>query len=341
MTGGTATALTGGTATGVGSMPGTDARRAAAIVTGELPLAHLPELPQRGLGADMIGRAAALLVDLPMDVAASGYRLTSRPTGLMRTARDHLSRDLDAMEEAWEVAGRHGSREVFKVQSVGPFTLAASVELPGGHKILRDRSAVADVAASLAEGVAAHAAEVARRLGVEVTVQLDEPLVGAVIDGHIRPVSRLDVIDAVPVSDVAETLLATIDTIGADALIHNCDRPRWDLARLMSGVALGVSTEVLRTVDLDGVGAHLDSGAVLALGVVPSTAPVGELPVERVLSSVTELTDRIGLPRRVLADQVIVTPSCGLAGAGDGWVRAALTLCSRAADALAADPTSI
>ena len=46
--------------TGVGSMPGTDAREAAAIVNGEVDLAHLVELPGRGLGADMIGRMAAI-----------------------------------------------------------------------------------------------------------------------------------------------------------------------------------------------------------------------------------------------------------------------------------------
>ena len=48
--------------TGVGSMPGTDVLEAIATVTGEFPdLVHLPELPQRGPGADMIGRTAALL----------------------------------------------------------------------------------------------------------------------------------------------------------------------------------------------------------------------------------------------------------------------------------------
>ena len=52
--------LDGVGATGVGSMPGTDAREAAKTVTGSLEaLPHLAELPARGPGADMIeiGRA--------------------------------------------------------------------------------------------------------------------------------------------------------------------------------------------------------------------------------------------------------------------------------------------
>jgi hypothetical protein len=58
-----------GAATGVGSMPGTDPREAAATIVGELPLLpHLPELPARGVGADMIGRTAGLLVDIAVEV---------------------------------------------------------------------------------------------------------------------------------------------------------------------------------------------------------------------------------------------------------------------------------
>ena len=49
-----------GPATGVGSLPGTDPVEALRLVTGELPdFPHLPELPDRGAGADLIGRLLA------------------------------------------------------------------------------------------------------------------------------------------------------------------------------------------------------------------------------------------------------------------------------------------
>ena len=58
-----------GAATGVGSLPGTDAREALQLVLDELPeLPHLPELPARGPGGDMLGRAVHLLADLHGDV---------------------------------------------------------------------------------------------------------------------------------------------------------------------------------------------------------------------------------------------------------------------------------
>ncbi len=53
-------------------MPGTDPDEATAVVLGELPdLPHLPELPARGPGADLVGRTAALLVDLPVETTTA------------------------------------------------------------------------------------------------------------------------------------------------------------------------------------------------------------------------------------------------------------------------------
>src|SRR5690606_10988792 len=95
-----------GLATGIGSWPGTDPREAAAVVVGELTdLPHLVELPARGLGADMIGRVSALLVDMYLDTSTTGYRLVSRRGGVAARARDLLAQDLDALDEAWERAG--------------------------------------------------------------------------------------------------------------------------------------------------------------------------------------------------------------------------------------------
>ena len=51
-------------ASGVGSWPGTRSREAVVAVRDLLGdgIPHLPELPGRGVGADMVGRAAGLLV---------------------------------------------------------------------------------------------------------------------------------------------------------------------------------------------------------------------------------------------------------------------------------------
>src|SRR5947209_18169711 len=80
-------------------MPGTDIDAALALVFDELPdFPHLPELPARGPGADLIGRAAATaLVDLHVDLQPSGWRLVGRGGIDERRARELLERDLDAL----------------------------------------------------------------------------------------------------------------------------------------------------------------------------------------------------------------------------------------------------
>ncbi|HEY5855006.1 MAG TPA: methionine synthase, partial [Aldersonia sp.] len=250
-----------GRATGIGSWPGTDPREAASTVVGEVPdLAHLVELPARGVGADMIGRAGALLVELALDTTTRGYRIAARPGNVARRAHDLLREDLDAFEEAWEVGGRVGDGSTVKVQVAGPLTLASEIELAGGHRLLTDPGAVRDLAASLAEGVAAHVAEMRRRLQADVVVQLDEPAARAVLDGSVRGVTGLDVVRALPAPDALDLLDTVIGGVGAPVAVHCCgSAPPLELFRRSGAVAVGLDVSVLTARDLDGVGELLDS----------------------------------------------------------------------------------
>src|SRR5271154_3518283 len=146
-----------GSATGIGSMPGTDPAEAMRVVAGELPdFPYLPELPDRGPGADLTGRTAALLVDLAAEVTPRGWRLTDHPGRDLARARSMLSSELDVLEEVLD-----GFRGPLKIQLCGPWTLAATLELPHTMNVaLADAGAVADLTASLAEGAAAYVAEV-------------------------------------------------------------------------------------------------------------------------------------------------------------------------------------
>ncbi|MDL9944091.1 vitamin-B12 independent methionine synthase [Gordonia sp. ABSL11-1] len=333
--------LHGGVGTGVGSMPGTDPREAAAVINGELDLAHLAELPARGQGADMVGRMAAVLVDLPMDAGTWGYRLAGRGSSVARRARDFLNADLDAVEELWDTAGFIGIERPFKLQVCGPFTLSASVELPAGHKVLRDRGAWQDVIASTAEGVAQLVGEVRRRLGAAVVLQIDEPMIGAVLDGEVRPLTRFDTIPAIPLPEVADALGGLAETVDSPVIVHSCARPRWDLVDRLSGVAWSLDVTDPTSDDLDGIGSLVDRGGILLAGVIPSSSGDRRVRAETVATGLAALTDRIGLDRKVLSQNVIVTPTCGLASGTPQWATTALGLCAQAGELLAADPDAL
>ncbi len=196
-----------GAATGIGSMPGTDVVEACRVVFGELPeFPFLPELPGRGPGADLAGRTAALLVDLPVQVTSRGWKLTDRPGRDASRAAGYWSQDLDALEEIAD--GFTGS---LKIQVCGPWTLAASLELSRSvNPVLADPGAVADLSASLAEGLAAHAADVRKRVpAATLVIQVDEPSLPAVLAGRVPTASGLGAIAAVDRA-VATERLATV-----------------------------------------------------------------------------------------------------------------------------------
>lgn len=320
--------------TGIGSWPGADPRRAAEVIVGELHrLPYLPELPGRGVGADLIGRAAALLVDIAVDTVPRGYRITARPGAVVRRAAGLLAEDLDALEEAWERAGSPGGP--VKVQAPGPITLAAALELPNGHRAITDAGAVRDLAASLAEGVARHRADVARRLSATVVVQFDEPTLPAALAGRLTGVTALNPVHPVDESAAIGLLDRCVAAVGGEVMLHCCatDVP-WNV--LQRSAVSAVSLDAAALADgSDGLGEFLDSGRTAVLGLVASTEPDRRPPAEEVAAAAAAITDRLGFPRSVLGTLIGVSPACGLAGAAEEWARAATVLTQRAAAAIA------
>lgn len=313
------------------------------MVVGELHrLPHLVELPGRGLGADMIGRAGALLVDIAIDTVPRGYRIAPGRSSVTRRAASLLDEDLDALEEAWEKAGLRGGERVVKVQAPGPITLAAQLELPGGHRAITDSGAVRDLTASLAEGVAAHRQQLERRLESTVVVQFDEPSLPAALAGRLTGVTSLSPVHPVDESVVTALLDECATAVGGDVALHCCAPGLpWKMLQRSMISAVSVDVDTLTAADLDGIGEFVDSGRTVLLGAVP-TAVSGPRPSpQQIATSVAGITDRLGFARGVLRDRIGITPACGLAAATATWARAAIELTQRAVDAMAEDPDGI
>ena len=330
-------------ATGIGSWPGSSPREAAEIVIGELhTLPDLVELPARGVGADIIGRAGALLVDIGIDTVPRGYRIAAGRSAIVRRAASLLDEDIDALEEAWEKAGLRAGMRTVKVQAPGPVTLAAQLELPGGHRAITDPGAVRDLAGSLAEGVAAHRAQLQRRLDTPVVVQFDEPSLPAALEGRLTGVTSLTPVHPVDEPVAIGLLDDCVARVGAEVALHSCAAGLPWKALQRSGIhAVSVDVSTLTAADLDGVGDFVDSGRTVMLGVVPTTAPTVRPSVEEVANAAVAVTDRLGFARSVLPERIGITPACGLAGATPQWARTAIELAQKAADAFAEDPEAI
>jgi methionine synthase II (cobalamin-independent) len=282
----------------------------------------------------MLGRTLGMLVELYARVEPSGWRFGDRPGRDTRRARAWLGEDLDALEEFTQ-----GYEGALKLQAVGPWTLAAGVELKNGEAALSDTGACRDLAESLAEGLRLHVAEARRRIpGARLVLQLDEPSLTAVLLGRVRSASGYRTLRAVDRQVVEGTLRDMIGAVGAPVIVHSC-APEVPFALLRRAGVAGISFDfdLLTERDWDNFGEAAEGGTALFAGVVPGVdGPLSD-PAGSV-SGVRALWRRLGLAPGDLGSSVAVTPSCGLAGASPAYARAALAHCAKAARSLVDNP---
>ena len=258
-------------ASGVGSWPGTDVREAVVTVRdllgGDHGLPYLPELPARGPGADLIGRAAGLLVEMPVDLQPSGWRFVDRPGRDAGRTAAFLHEDLDVAAEAYD-----GYAGELKVQVAGPWTLAASVELNRGERAVVDEGATRDIVDSLAQGVAAHVADVRRLVpGARVVLQLDEPSLLAVLGGTLPTASGYGRIRAVDRQVVARGLRAVLAAHDGPTVVHCCALTApLPLLRLTGTGAVSLDLTGASPARWESVAATLEEGIDLYAGVLAS-----------------------------------------------------------------------
>jgi hypothetical protein len=324
---------TPGTATGLGPIPGVDPLETARIIFSEVPdLPFLPELPARGVGADQIGRTAALLADLHVEVGTGVWRFVPRGGRDAQRAHVALTTDLDALEEAAEhYAGP------LKVRIVGPWSLAASIELAKGEKALADPGAVRDLTASLAEGLTRHLADIRKRIPTvtRLVVQVDEPLLPAVVAGELATASgwgRLRSYEEAVVEDKLRQVLQAASAkparseTSADDDGDGGSAPRGpdDIAGVWLGTApldvgllqkagaqfVGLHGAVLDSVDEDEVGEAIDAGLGLLVACVPLEAPQSD--PRPVTASIRSLWKRLAFPMAQLPTTVALAPVEGL-----------------------------
>jgi methionine synthase II (cobalamin-independent) len=325
-----------GRASAVGSWPGSDVVEAARIAFGELSdpgVPYLPELPARGPGGDLLGRGAVLMVDTPVDLQPSGWRLVNRPGRDLERAQAMLRQDLDVLAEIAD-----GYRGPVKIQVAGPWTLAAGLYLPRLERAVVDPGACRHLVGALTEGLALHVGEVRRLVpGAEVVVQVDEPGIGAVLSGELPTASgfgRLRAVEEQVVVEGLSTVLTAATGAGAvETLVHCCgDAPAVETLWRSGADGLSLDVDRLGVPGWEALAPALENGRRLWAGAVSTSAPG---------RSAASVADRVWTPwRRLgldvrLVEAVVVTPSCGLAGLSPADARLAVARSVAAAKELA------
>jgi methionine synthase II (cobalamin-independent) len=310
-------------------MPGTDFTRAVQVVVAALPdLPHLPELPARGPIADLTGRGLAIASELGFDLQPAGWRLTDAPGVDHRRARSLLAQDLDVLEEQFQdYEGR------LKVQVAGPWTLAATVEKPRGDKLLSDIGARRELSQALAEGVRVHLEDIQRRVPrAELLLQVDEPALPFVLGGQVPTASGFSRHRSVKPPEAQDALEWVLGAAGERATVMHCCAADVPIALLRRSGAGGVSVDLSALVAgaYEEVATAIDEGAQLHLGVVRATGdtvPATKEPLERAL----RFLDMLGFDPEEVSGQVVLTPSCGMAGATAAYAEGVLATLREAA----------
>jgi methionine synthase II (cobalamin-independent) len=322
------------TTTGLGSLPGDDIREWTRVVLDAVDIPFLPELPGRPYG-DMVSRTVAVLAELAADLQPAGWRLTggSDPRASLdqRRTRSVLQEDLDVLEEL--AAGYTGP---LKLQLTGPWTLASTVELPRGDKVLADYGARRDLAEALAHGLNEHVSEVRRRVpGVDLVVQLDEPGLPAVLAGAVPTASGWGKHRSVDGPGAVELLARVIEAAGpASTLVHCCAaRPPIEVFTKAGAGGVAVDLSLLTELAWEQIAIAVEAGTTLYAGVLATTGAIPE--PDRAAAPLIRRWRELGLDPELLK-KVVITPACGLAAApSPADARARLDLLRKTAEVVA------
>ena len=136
-------------------------------------------------------------------------------------------------------------------------------------------------------------------------------------------------------------VVAAVTAAGAVPIVHCCAAAP-PIAVIAAAGARGMSVDagMLDRMgrDDDAIGEAVEDGLALFLGLVPSLGPGVPPAVRAVADPARALWRRLGFAPERLAETVVVTPACGLAGASVGWMRTAMQLCRQTGRVLAESP---
>lgn len=312
--------------TGIGSLPLTDAEKAASFVLDAgLTIPFWPQLPKRYFLEQMIPQYSE---GMPCVLPVPGQaRVVLEPEAqcrhLEKFYQEYLSEDpsLFAISEeaapgfyAFERAAEGHTWPIVKGQVTGPLTFCTGVADADkrplyGNEELRD--AAAKLLARKAEWQIARLAPLASE---RVMIFIDEPVLAAYGSSAYLGICEGDV------HELVGEVLEAIAGAGGISGIHVCGNSDWGMV-LRTGVqvlnfdAYQYGTRIaLYPEDVRGL---FDRGGCIAWGIVPTTEAVGRETSDSLARRFDECLDALsekGFSRDLLYERALLTPSCGTGG---------------------------
>lgn len=292
------------------TLPGTDLAIAADVISGETNACRtIPRLPARGLGFDPVGYCCALLPELPITTGPRSWQLSARPQLVSRRLWDHSSRDFDVLEQQWGTTGGYG----MQLAVLGPWSLAAEIELANGHRAVTDEGALSDIAEIYSHRMALTLNQLTTRFHAQPRIVIIESQASALIAGKIPCTSDFDPIAAINEQRIGQLLHQVVaqikQTTSAEIYLANRqNQPPIEALKIAASDGLVLNLGAITDSSmLDACGEALAEGSRLCLGCVQLGDDLTTAP--KIATTILKLIQELGLESDVLTEQVDITTS--------------------------------
>ncbi len=315
-----------GLATAIGSLPHPDPEAACRVILNAIPEIPIwPQLPGIDYREGMEIQYTEGLPGVVMDPVGkrmhfdTGRDLTSELEAFyenyMAENLEHFkispgfSRGLFAMEKALS-AGKPAGFKLFKNQVTGPITIGLG-RTDENKRSIYYNEVMRDVVVKGTEMKARWLLERFRPLGVPQLCFIDEPILSAFGSSTYVSVQRADVVR------LLQDVIAAVHKGSGLAGVHCCGNTEWTIL-----VEAGADIISFDAFDFGETVAYypgpmkgfLERGGVLAWGIVPTSAKIDGESAETLLGRLRSGFDTLsgkGIPRGLIEERCLITPSCG------------------------------
>lgn len=314
-----------GLATGIGSMPHKEADSALDLIFKYLPeIPFWPQLPKRDVRESMVAQFAENLPCIKVTADGLLFDARLRDKELEIFYERIIADDVDYFKIGINSAsGLYGFYErikranlekidFIKCQVTGPFTFAASIIDNKGVALLHDELLMQAILKGLVMK-SLWQIKLFKGLGKKIILFIDEPYLGCFGSAY-TPINREEVIRSL--TELTDALKSNDVLLG----VHCCGNTDWSIFTDVENIDI-ISFDAFGFLErlalyADNLKGFFSRRGLLCWGIVPTQEFTGktdkDLLIAKIKSGIEALLKR-GLDRDLLWNNLLLSPSCGLA----------------------------
>lgn len=331
-----------GLATGIGSLPHKDADAALDLIFKCCPeIPFWPQLPKRDIREGMIAQFSENLPCLKVTPAGLTFNAENKEAELenfyeqvINNNVEHFRISEDFAQGLYAFKKRLDKADAAKIKYIkchitGPFTFAASIKDDKGALLLHDPVFMQAIIKGLAMK-ALWQIEFLKGFGKKIIVFVDEPYLGC-FGSAFTPLNKEDALNGL--KEFTEQIKFGDALMG----VHCCGNTDWSIFTDTAGIDIinfdtfaFLERFLLYAADLKG---FLKREGIICWGIVPTQEFTGQetadLLLKKIESGIGSFVEK-GLERRLLLENLLISPACGLGALDTSNAEKILKLLSQA-----------